>query len=40
MAKKKTAEADMRLDDRGRRIEEREEGNFGEHVLIVDHDGQ
>ena len=35
VAKRKTAEADARFDDRGRRVEEDEEG-YGEHVLIVD----
>lgn len=35
VAKRKTIEADTKLDDRGRRIEEDEEG-YGEHVLIVD----
>jgi DNA topoisomerase-6 subunit B len=35
VAKRKTAEADARFDDRGRRIEESEE-EFGEHVIIVD----
>jgi DNA topoisomerase-6 subunit B len=38
VAKRKTAEADTKLDDRGRRIEEDEEG-YGEHVLIVDPEG-
>ena len=36
VAKRKTAEADARFDDRGRRIEENEEEEFGEHVIIVD----
>ena len=31
-----TADADMKLDDRGRTIEEDEELDFGENVLIVD----
>jgi DNA topoisomerase-6 subunit B len=35
VAKRKTSEADTRLDDRGRRIEEDEE-SFGSNVLIVD----
>jgi DNA topoisomerase-6 subunit B len=35
VAKKRTAEADMKLDDRGRPIEE-SEANLGENVLIVD----
>ena len=35
VARRKTAEADARFDDRGRRVEEDEEG-YGEHVLIVD----
>ena len=34
VAKRKTAEADTRLDDRGKRVEEGEE-EFGENVLIV-----
>jgi DNA topoisomerase-6 subunit B len=38
VAKRKTMEADTKLDDRGRRIEEDEEG-YGEHVLIVDPEG-
>jgi DNA topoisomerase-6 subunit B len=38
VAKRKTIEADTKLDDRGRRIEEDEEG-YGEHVLIVDPQG-
>ena len=38
VAKRKTSEADTKLDDRGRRIEEDEEG-YGEHVLIVDEQG-
>jgi DNA topoisomerase VI subunit B len=37
VAKKKTAEADVRLDDRGRPVaEDGEEEDFGENVLIVD----
>jgi DNA topoisomerase-6 subunit B len=39
VAKRKTIEADTKLDERGRRIEEDEEG-YGEHVLIVDSQGQ
>ena len=35
LAKKKTAEADVELDDRGRPIEE-DDADFGEHVLIVE----
>jgi DNA topoisomerase-6 subunit B len=35
VAKRKTAEADVRFDDRGRRIES---SDFGDNVLIVDHD--
>jgi len=34
VAKKRTAEADMKLDDRGKRVEGNEE-DFGEHVIIV-----
>jgi DNA topoisomerase-6 subunit B len=33
VATRKTSEADVRLDDRGRKIEERD---FGDNVLIVD----
>ena len=37
VAKKHTAEADMKLDDRGRPIEEKPEDlNLGDNVLIVD----
>lgn len=37
VAKRRTAEADMKLDDRGRRINEKpEELNLGDNVLIVD----
>lgn len=36
VAKKRTSEADMKLDDRGRPIEEPEDLNLGENVLIVD----
>jgi DNA topoisomerase-6 subunit B len=35
VAKRKTADADARFDDRGRRVEE-EEAEFGENVIIVD----
>jgi DNA topoisomerase-6 subunit B len=35
VAKRKTSEADTKLDDRGRRVEEEDE-NFGKNVLIVD----
>ena len=34
VAKKRTAEADVELDDRGEPIEE-DEDDFGEHVIIV-----
>ncbi|MFO0901869.1 MAG: DNA topoisomerase VI subunit B [Pirellulales bacterium] len=37
VAKKKTAEADTKLDDRGRKIEDEPE-DFGENVLIVNQD--
>ena len=36
VAKKRTADADMKLDDRGRPIEDVEELDLGENVLIVD----
>jgi DNA topoisomerase-6 subunit B len=36
LAKKRTLEADVRLDDRGRPIEEEEEIDFGDNVLIVE----
>jgi DNA topoisomerase-6 subunit B len=36
VAKKRTADADMKLDDRGRPIEEDEELKLAENVLIVD----
>ncbi len=36
VARKKTSEADVKLDRRGRPIEEEEEQSFGENVLIVD----
>jgi DNA topoisomerase VI subunit B len=35
LAKKKTAEADTKLDDRGRAISEEEDEDFGDNVLIV-----
>lgn len=35
VAKKKTAEADLQMDDRGRRIDE-DDVEFGENVLIID----
>jgi DNA topoisomerase-6 subunit B len=35
VAKRKTSEADVQLDDRGRKIEE---SDFGDNVLIVDED--
>jgi len=35
VAKRKTAEADVRFDDRGRKIDEQD---FGDHVLIVKED--
>jgi DNA topoisomerase-6 subunit B len=36
VAKKRTADADMKLDDRGRPIEDSDELKLGENVLIVD----
>jgi DNA topoisomerase-6 subunit B len=36
VAKSKTGEADTKMDDRGRRVEEEDEERFGENVLIVD----
>jgi hypothetical protein len=36
VAKSKTAEADARFDDRGRRVEE--SADYGDNVLIVDED--
>ena len=36
VAKKRTADADMQLDDRGRRIQEEVDMNFGDNVLIAD----
>jgi DNA topoisomerase-6 subunit B len=38
VAKRKTAEADARFDDRGRKLEEEDAEGYGEHVLIVDAD--
>jgi len=38
VAKKKTAEADVTLDSRGRPIEEPEDVDYGDNVLIVDRD--
>ncbi|MGA2257586.1 MAG: hypothetical protein ABSG53_23235, partial [Thermoguttaceae bacterium] len=35
VAKKRTVEADVQLDDRGRPVDE-DEDDFGENVLIVD----
>ena len=40
VAKKRTADADMKLDDRGRPIEDAEELELGENVLIVDPTGR
>ncbi len=37
VAKRKTAEADARFDDRGRKLQEGDE-DFGDNVLIVEHD--
>jgi DNA topoisomerase-6 subunit B len=39
VAKRKTAEADTRLDDRGKKIEAEEE-DLGENVLIIEHSEQ
>ena len=36
VARKRTADADMQLDDRGRRIQEEVNMNFGDNVLIAD----
>jgi DNA topoisomerase-6 subunit B len=36
VAKRKTAEADTKLDDRGKKVVEGEEEDFGENVLIVE----
>jgi DNA topoisomerase-6 subunit B len=36
VARKKTAEADVKLDERGRPIEEPDEEDFGDNVLIVE----
>ncbi len=38
VAKRKTAEADAKFDDRGRRVEEDDEEDFGDNVLIVEQD--
>jgi DNA topoisomerase VI subunit B len=38
VAKRKTAEADLKMDERGRAITTEEELDFGENVLIVEHD--
>jgi DNA topoisomerase-6 subunit B len=38
VARRKTAEADVRLDDRGRPIEEDDELDYGSNVLIVEDD--
>jgi DNA topoisomerase VI subunit B len=35
LAKRKTAEADVKLDDRGRKVTEEEDEDFGDNVLIV-----
>jgi DNA topoisomerase-6 subunit B len=35
VARRKTAEADVKLDDRGRPVEEDDDGQYGAHVLIV-----
>ena len=35
VARRKTAEADAKFDDRGRRVEETEDEDFGDNVLIV-----
>ena len=36
VAKKRTAEADVKLDKRGRPVDDDAQHDFGEHVLIVD----
>jgi len=36
VAQRKTAEADVKLDDRGRVVDDGDDGEFGENVLIVD----
>ena len=38
VAKRKTAEADTKLDEQGRKIKNSEEDEFGDNVLIVKHD--
>jgi DNA topoisomerase-6 subunit B len=38
VARRKTAEADARFDDRGRKLEEEDAEGYGDHVLIVDAD--
>jgi DNA topoisomerase-6 subunit B len=35
VAKRKTSEADLRLDDRGRKLQDDDEVDFGKHVLVV-----
>jgi DNA topoisomerase-6 subunit B len=35
VATKKTAEADARFDDRGRKVTDEEEDDFGDNVLII-----
>ena len=40
VAKRKTAEADTRLDERGKRIDEEEAADYGANVLIVDEFGE
>ena len=35
VARKKTADADAKFDDRGRKVKDQEELEFGESVLIV-----
>jgi len=36
VAKRKTAEADTKLDDRGKKVQAADEEDFGENVLIVE----
>jgi DNA topoisomerase-6 subunit B len=36
VAKRKTAEADTKLDERGKKVQADEEEDFGENVLIVE----
>ena len=38
VAKRKTAEADTRLDDRGKKVADEESEDFGDNVLIVGQD--